>query len=294
MEDFTLRELECFVAVSEELSFTRAAERIRLAQPPLSRHVRNLEEKLGVALFERSRRGVTLTGPGRVFGREARDILPQVRRAAEAAKRAAGGETDRLEVGFVSAVLSSEMVAVFSRFRRERPEVRLNLHDRPPSDQLEALEKGELDLGFVGVAPARMPERLVAPEWMGEDLRAYLPPDHRLAGEPSIRLADLADDPWVMIASEAAPSFVTLVRAFCREAGFRPRVVQESDRAQAVVAMTVAGSGAALLPASLDRIAGNGVPVRKVRNRRVRITHAIAHREEPSRVVRGFLDILRA
>src|SRR5690606_11628078 len=114
-------ELECFLAVAEELSFTRAAKRLYLAQPPLSRHIRNLEEKLEVSLFERSRRNVSLTAAGRAFREEAATILPQLRRAAEAARRAASGETDRLEVGFVSAVLSSELVEVFSAYRKENP-----------------------------------------------------------------------------------------------------------------------------------------------------------------------------
>ena len=151
--DFTLRELECFVAVAEELSFTRAAERLRLAQPPLSRHIKNLEEKLGVDLFERSRRSVSLTTGGQAFMVEARTIFLQVGRAGEIARRAAEGETIKLEIGFVSAVLSPELVEVFSEFREKHPQVQLNLHDRLPVEQMTALELGKLDIGFVGVAP---------------------------------------------------------------------------------------------------------------------------------------------
>src|SRR5882762_7779766 len=107
--DYTLRELECFTAVAEELSFTRAARRLHLAQPPLSRHIRALEEKIGTRLFERTRRTVVLTAAGGLFYEETRGILPQLIRAGEMAKRSGHGELARLRIGFVSAVLSPEL-----------------------------------------------------------------------------------------------------------------------------------------------------------------------------------------
>ena len=136
MTEYSLRELECFLAVAGEMSFTRAAERLNLAQPPLSRHIRTLEEKLGVVLFERNQRRVALTPAGHAFRAEARDILPRLRRAGEAAKRAARGETDRVEVGFVSAVLSPELVAVFTGFGKRHSEVRPQTHHLLPSGLL--------------------------------------------------------------------------------------------------------------------------------------------------------------
>ncbi|MEM9016492.1 MAG: LysR substrate-binding domain-containing protein [Verrucomicrobiota bacterium] len=291
MEDFSLRELECFVAVAEELSFTRAAERLRLAQPPLSRHIRNLEEKLGVVLFERSRRGVRVTEAGRAFREETAEILVRLRRAGEQARRAAMGETGRLEVGFVSAVLSPELVRVFSQYRQENPTVQLNLHDRLPVDQLTAIGTGELDLGFIGVLPERLPEGVESVPWIDEPLMVFLPPDHPLAGAKSVQVSQLASDPFVMIASEAAPAFVAGVREICQDARFRPRVVQEARRAQAVAAMTVVGAGVAILPETLDRITGNGVPLREGRVR-LRITQHVAYRGDANESASGLLGIL--
>lgn len=289
MSDFSLRELECFFAVSEELSFTRAAARLRLAQPPLSRHIRNLEEKLGVPLFERSKRSVSLTPGGIAFQENAKEIIIQVRRAAEAARRATKGEVDRLEVGFVSAVLSRELVGVFSEFRRKHPRIQLNLHDRLPSEQLEALEKKDLDIGFIGVAPDRIPDSLSVTPWRKEQLLAFLPEGHVMAGESGIRLSDLADEPFVMISTRAAPAFTNLLRGMCHEAGFRPRIVQEAARAQAVAAMTVAGTGVAILPESLNRITGNGIPLRPSRKWATTITHCVAHQSELSEPAALFL-----
>lgn len=293
MTEYSLRELECFLAVAEEMSFTRAAARLRLAQPPLSRHIRTLEEKLGVVLFERNQRRVALTPAGHAFRAEARDILPRLRRAGEAAKRAALGETDRVEVGFVSAVLSPELVAVFTGFGKRHPQVCLQLHDLLPSDQLAALGRGELDVAFVGVAPERLPAGLTTTRWREEDLLAFVPPNHPFAGRDEVRLSELANEPFVMISAEAAPSFVSLLHRLCLAEGFRPRIVQEASRAQAVAALTVAGAGVSILPASLDRITGNGIRLLGARRRGISLVHSVAHLEKPSASASAFLGVLR-
>lgn len=278
MTEYSLRELECFIAVAEELSFTRAAERLRLAQPPLSRHIRALEGKLGVELLGRSRRHVAVTVAGMAFLTEARDILLRLRRAGEVAKRAAQGETDQVKVGFVSAVLSPELVAVFTRFGKKHPHIRMQLHDLLPSAQLEALARGDIEVGFIGVAPGKLPTGLEVTRWRNEELLVFLPPNHALSGKTAVMLADLAAEPFVMISAEAAPAYHSCVHRLCLEAGFRPRVVQEAVRAQAVAALTVAGAGVAILPASLNRITGNGLTLRRAgRAKKSSMTHSVAH-----------------
>ena len=294
MNDFSFRELECFIAVSEELSFTRAAQRLHLAQPPLSRHIRNLEEKLGVKLFERTNREVRLTTPGDAFRGEAQEILMKVQRAGEAARRAEAGETGRLDVGFVSAVLSPELVRIFSGFRKAKPHVQLNLHDHPPSEQLEALMNGELEIGFIGVEPEKVPEGIRCTDWMDERLRLFLPVGHPFERRKEVRLRDLQEEAFVMIASEAAPAYASYLRALCREEGFRPRVVQDARRAQAVASMTVAGSGVAILPESLDRITGNGVTLTGPKRKQIKMNHVVAHREVPGTTAALFLDHMKS
>src|SRR5436305_2037427 len=135
MIEYSLRELESFVAVAEELSFTRAAARLRLAQPPLSRAVRSLETRLGLRLFERTNRSVALTTAGRSFYAEVQPPLLRLQRAGATARRAAAGETARLEIGFVSSLLGPELTDVFRRFRAAHPAVQLTLQDRIPSEQ---------------------------------------------------------------------------------------------------------------------------------------------------------------
>lgn len=293
MSELTLRELECFIAVAEELSFTRAAERLRLAQPPLSRHIKALEGKLEVELFERSRRHVALTSGGVAFLTEARDVLLRLRRAGEAAKRAAQGETDQVKVGFVSAVLSPEMVEVFTRFGKQDPHIRMQLHDLLPSDQLEALAHDVIELGFIGIAPDKLPSGLELTRWREEELLVFLPPTHALASQAEVRISELALEPFVMISAEAAPAYNSFLHRLCLEAGFRPRVVQEAVRAQAVAALTVAGAGVAILPASLHRITGNGLTLRRAGRAKTTMTHSVVHPSRLSLPVTRFLKALR-
>jgi DNA-binding transcriptional LysR family regulator len=296
MIQFSLRELESFVAVAEELSFTRAATRLRLAQPPLSRHVRALEDRLGVRLFERSNRSVALTAAGRALYAEVQGPLVQLERAAAAARRAAAGETGRLELGFVSSLLGPDLGELFRTFRAAHPDVQLTLFDRIPHEQLRAIAEGRLDGGFVGLAPATRVAGVVFAPWKTEALWLFVPRSHPLAGRTRVALTAVAGLPLVAIGAEAAPAFASKVQALCRTAGFRPRIVQEASRAQAVVAMVAAGSGVAILPATLAGVAGGAVTALPLRGRGAMVTYVFAHREAPvsSELARFLVTLARA
>ncbi len=275
--DYSLRELECFTAVAEELSFTRAARRLRLSQPPLSRHVRELEEKLGARLFEREGRRVALTEAGALFHEGTRHVLADLTRAGEAARRHAAGETSRLRLGFVSAVLSPRLVEVLRVFRERHPEVQLSMRDAPPAEQLAALAGGSLDGGFVGLKPAEAAPGVRFHAWSREPLAAFVPRGHRLAERRTLALKELAGEGLVGVSAEAAPAFAAHLRELCRQAGFRPRVMQESPRAQAVAVMVAAGAGIALLPVSLERVVEGAAAVIPL-GRTPPLTHVFAHR----------------
>jgi len=264
--NYSLRELECFTAVAEELSFTRAARKLHLAQPPLSRHIRQLEEKLGTVLFHRSSRNVALTPAGDLFHEETRGILPQLRRAGEITRRFATGQTQRLRLAFVSAVLSPELVAVLRTFRRQHPTIQLVMMDCPPTEQILALRQGTLDGGFIGLAPEEKLPGIQMIPWRKEPLAAFVPFDHPLAKQQHIHLRELAGEPLIAVSSAAAPAFSAYLAKICGQAGFRPRIVLESPRAQAVAVMVAAGNGIALLPLSLTRIVGDAaalIPLKK-------------------------------
>ncbi|MEN3943884.1 LysR substrate-binding domain-containing protein [Prosthecobacter sp. SYSU 5D2] len=252
--DYSIREIECFIAVAEELSFTRAARRLNLAQPPLSRHIRTLEEKIGAQLFSREPRRVALTSAGSLFYEETRSLPRLLARAGEIARRSAMGETARLRLGFVSAVMNDELVESFRRYRELYPAVQIMLQDLSPNEQLKAIAEGRLDGGFVGIVPSVKPAGIQFLAWHQEPLMCFVPPGHRLAGSRSLALKSLAEESFIAVSHESAPAFAAHVRELCKAAGFRPRIILESPRAQAVALMVAAGSGIALLPAALAGI----------------------------------------
>lgn len=292
--DYSLRELECFMAVAEELSFTRAAQKLHLAQPPLSRHVRSLEEKLGTPLFTRADRKVALTAAGAVFYEESRGVLPQLLRAGEATRRFASGETQALRLGFVSAVLSPELVETLRAFREKHPEVQLKVQDALPAEQLEGLRRGILDGGFVGLEPRERTPGIQFVPWRREPLAAFVPFGHPLAAQKEIALRDLAGEALVAVSGEAAPAFSLYLRELCGAAGFRPRIVLSSPRAQAVAVMVAAGAGIALLPVSLARVVGSAAAVIPLKKAPV-ITHVFARAAgTPSPAMKQFVTLLTA
>jgi DNA-binding transcriptional LysR family regulator len=274
--EYSVRELECFLAVAEELSFTRAAKRLHLAQPPLSRHIRTLEEKIGAQLILRQPRQVTLTVAGRLFYDETRHLPRLMARAGDAARRCALGETLRLQIGFVSAVMNDELVDVVRRFRAGQPEVQLMLHDSSPQDQLRAIAAGRLDGGFIGIAPDVTPAGIQLLGWHEEPLRCFVPSHHPLAKTRTVSLSALAKESFIAVSHDSAPAFAAYVRRLCRSAGFLPRIILESPRAQAVALMVAAGSGIALLPAALARFMQTSLAVLPIRES-PKIRHVFAH-----------------
>lgn len=291
--DYSLRELECFIAVAEELSFTRAALRLRLAQPPLSRHIRALEEKIGADLFLREPRKVSLTPAGMVFYEETRTIPRRLERAGEVAKRTSLGETARLRLGFVSAVMNDELIDTFRRFRETHRGVQVMLHDLPPQEQLNAVADGRLEGGFVGLQPRERPAGIRFVPWHKEPLKCFVPRGHAFEGRKSLSLKSLAGESFIAVSGESAPAFAEHVRGLCRAAGFRPRIILESPRAQAVALMVAAGSGIAILPAALAGLFRDSVRAIALQGN-PSITHVFACRDQkPADALEHLIRLIR-
>lgn len=291
--EYSLRELECFIAVAEELSFTRAAARLRLAQPPLSRHIRALEEKIGADLFLREPRKVSLTPAGTIFYEETRNIPRRLERAGEVAKRTSLGETARLRLGFVSAVMNDELIDTFRRFRTGHRGVQIMLHDLPPREQLAAIADGRLEGGFVGLQPRERPAGIRFVPWHKEALKCFIPRGHAFEKMKSLSLASLAEESFITVSGESAPAFAAHVRTLCRDAGFRPRIILESPRAQAVALMVAAGSGIAILPESLATLFKGSVTAIPLKGNPT-ITHVFACRDQKhGEVLADFVRLIR-
>lgn len=291
-----LRHLRYFVAVAEELHFGRAAARLNIAQPPLSRQVRDLEREIGVALFDRTPRGVDLTAAGSAFLHEARLTLAQADRAQRTAQRAARGETGRLRVAFVEAATQSGVLpSVLGFFRMHLPSIGLSLFEMDAAQQSEALRDGRVDLGIVHTPPTDADRWLRVEPVRSDPLILAVPAEHRLAGRARFTLADLSAESFVLFPRDGAPSIYDDVIARCRASGFSPRVVQEAAGWHTLVSLVGAGVGVAFIPRSLRQFKPEGVAYRTVQDLAVNVElFAIWKRADRSPVRERFVMALRA
>lgn len=290
----TIQEIECFLAVADELSFSRAARRLHLSQPPLSRHIRSLEEKLGATLFSRSTRSVALTDAGSLYRTDARDLMMKLDSAGAAVRRVQAGEVVRLRLAFVGALVDEKLVDVLRRFRRLHPGCQIHLSDLAPGSQLEALREGSIDAGFIGAAPLNPGRHLQTFIWQQEPLEIALPESHPLATQRTIRPAQLKDEGWVMVSSEAAPAFRAQFDRFCTKTELKPRIVQESERVAAVLTMVAAEQGISLLPVTLSRTIGHGVVFRPLHAFKMTLEHTFAHAKETNPPLKDLIKLLKA
>ena len=252
-----LRQLRYFVAVAQEQNFTRAARRLNIAQPPLSRQIRQLEHETGVLLIERGLRPVRLTEAGKLFYDQAVQALDHVERMVEMTRRLAAAARPRIGIGFVSSTLYGYLPEVIRRYRVERPEVEISLLELTSLEQIPALKEGRIDVG-IGRIPHGDPQvdRVLM---RNEPLLAALPATHPLAARADLRLADLSHLPLVVYPKAPRPSYADQVLALYRACGLRPPLVHEVKELQTALGLVAAESGVALVPASVARLRRDNV-----------------------------------
>jgi DNA-binding transcriptional LysR family regulator len=285
-----LRHLRYFLAVAEELHFGRAAARLHIAQPPLSRQIRDLEEEVGVRLFDRDRTHVALTPAGRALLEEARHALASVDAAVVSARRAARGETGRLRVGYVPSAISTRLPETVRAFRARYPGVDVQLREMPPATQVERLLADRLEVGFAR-GPIHEPA-LARETVLEEPLVAALPLGHRLARSKRLSVAALADERFIVPVRARGPGVHDQVLALCREAGFSPRVVQEGTQLD-MLAFVASGAGVALVPASNRRLRRAGIAYRPLHERPVTRLEMTWRKDATSPVLHRFLEEAR-
>jgi len=289
-----IRELECFLAVADHLNFSRAARHLNLSQPPLTRHIQGLEEKLGSRLFVRNTHAVSLTDAGRMFLEDARTILSHLDQAGETIRRARQGETTRLRLAFVGALLDEHLVRLIQRFRDSHPHCQVQVNDLSPAMQLEALQAGQLDGGFIGARPARAVKGVGFVTWGKEPLLLALPEKHALTKVRALGWPHLQNLPWVMVSRSAAPAFRQQFSDLAAQHKLAARIVQESDRVPAILTMVAAGSGVTMVPKSITHLISTGVCFRKLPSPQPFLQHTFAHRTQSvSPPVEDFLALLK-
>ena len=286
-----LRHLRYFVAVAEELNFTHAATRLRVAQPALSRQIKDLEEELQTPLFERGHTGVQLTRAGKVLHQRARAILTQANEAANEARAAAGAITGSLVLGFPSGLHLNYLAPIIRAFRSAHPKVQLDYFHGLTGQQLKALREGRIDVAFVNL-PVPLDGLNHQVVWR-VPFKVVLPQGHPLARRTALELADLCSEDFVFSTREARPEFYDEFFRLCANAGFRPRIVKEvGGYPTNMLGLISVGLGISVLP-YFERIEGiRGIIWRTLSKPRLWWDWALAWRRKGlSKVVEEFVGV---
>jgi DNA-binding transcriptional LysR family regulator len=285
-----LRHLRYVVAVAEELHFGRAAIRLRISQPPLSQQIRQLEEELGVKLFERTKREVRLTEAGKRIVGEAQLILSQVDHFTSLASRVSEGAIGRLSIAGPGGV-NEILVDTLRAFARKYPGVHIELQFMNTGLQIEALREGHIHLGFLNlpvVDPALKLETVRT-----EPMCITMPKGHPLARHTRVPLAALADHPVILFARRCSPGLHDLITATCRNAGFSLNVVHEVDNIVASLTLVTAGLGLAFCSPSMQKLWPD-VVFRPFREKVPPLEYAVAYRRDArSPALDSFLRVVR-
>ncbi|MEP7052476.1 MAG: LysR family transcriptional regulator [Pseudomonadota bacterium] len=285
-----LRHLRYFIALAEELHFGKAAHRLHIQQPPLSRQIQLLEAELGFPLFERSRRRVELTPAGSALLTRVRQVFDVLDAAIHDARSAAEGESGRLVVGYPSSLAYSGLTELLRAFRTRFPAVELALRELSPGEQIDALKAGGLDVGFVR---STLDDPALGAELVrSEALMVVLPTDHPLAAQRTIHLSALKREPFVLFPRARGPAFFDQLMGLCQAAGFTPRVVQEAPQLD-IISMVAAGFGVSIMPSSMRNFRRPGLCFRAIVGApQVQLLIVWRH-QNLSPALHNFLDLVR-
>ena len=291
-----LKQLKYFLAVAEEKSLRRAAERLHISQPPLSQQIMKLESELGVKLFARTTRTFELTVAGKALMGEASELLAKMRMTIDTIRQIDRGEVGRLRVGIVGSAMWGPIPSLLEEFQTKFPRVTWTIHELGPTLQYEALRAKQVDVGFW-----REPkldeddlkqDNLRQELCFREDVCVAINEHHPLAKQESIEMMDIADEPMLTLALDKS-SFPRYLIQCCVKAGFEPTIFQEASEPQTLLAMVGAGLGVALLPETTSRIGWPGVVFLPIRTNPPSANLYITYTTlDDAPVVRAFLNIL--
>lgn len=288
-----LKRLRLFMAVAEERNFTRAAERLHMAQPPLTRQIRALEDELGVALFQRTPRGAELTAAGHTLMEDAPKVLALAQRARERAVLAGQGHTGVIEVGTFGSAIIDVIPRILARFHAQRPGVRVVLHHQTKAEQIQALRERRIAVGFNRLVPQEA--GLVVEAVLQESLVVAVPSRHRLARRTRLSLHDLADQPMILYPQQGLHGLAQMVRQAFDHEGVALRVEHEVDDVLTGVALVAGGFGLCITTASASRLRPGGVTYRPLDC--AALPHlelaCIYRNDDSSPILAAFLDAVR-
>lgn len=287
-----LRHLRYFVTLAEELHFGKAAERLHIAQPPLSQQIRQLETELGFELFHRTKRKVELSEAGKVFLIEIQQIFRQLEQAIFLGRQTSRGEIGQLVVGFVSSAAYNILPNILRNFRSNIPDVSLELHELTTDEQLRWLQSGRIDVGFV--RPPVDENTYESKIIFRESLAIALPQNHRLANQDNVSLQSLKNESFILFSRFLAPGLYDLIISFCQQVGFSPSVAQKAIQMQTIVSLVAADIGVAIVPESLQNLQRTGVVYKSFVEKTPQVSIAMIWRKhDVSAILEKFLGVIK-
>lgn len=291
-----LRHLRYFVAVAEEMSFTRAAEKLLLAQPSLTRQVHNLEQELGVQLLDRTKNQISLTEEGKSFLVDAKRLVALSLESMKAVQRFSRDGSGQLNLGYPFRFNFDLLPATLASFSQTYPEMAVNLFDMSPAEQLRALEARKIDLGFVGLRPSATDKGAAALTWecvARHNLVVVLSSHHPLAKKREIEITDLQALFFVTMSEPTHPGSREWLCGLCQQAGFTPRILQVVELEAGLMTFVAEGFGVTLAREQIKKLPHPGVVFRPLAAA-ARAESWIAWRaENRSRALRRFLEIVK-
>ncbi len=288
-----LRHLRYFIAVAEALSFTKAAENLHLAQPSLTRQIKDLEAEIEVRLIDRSGKRISLTQEGESFLLDARRLLAECAQSVQAVQRLSRRQSGQLNIGYVANIYHDLLPATLGAFRQAYPRTALNLFDMTPAEQYRALAERQIDLGFVSFR-AHSASDILQCACVGHDnVMAALPARNPLAKRAKIDLRDLEPMFFVGMSAKTYPGSNEWLIVACREAGFTPRILQDADREPAVISFVAAGLGVALLPEPIKKLSHQGVIFRPLQQRLAADSWAVWNSNNASDCLKQYIQIVK-
>ena len=290
-----LRHLRYFAEVARHLNYTEASRRLHVAQPAISQTILDLEDELGIKLLLRTKRSVQLTAGGTTFLREAEDILRRADEAKRLARRAARGEVGSLGIGFFGTAAAPFLPSLVQSYRRQFPDVELQLYELNPDQQLTAFDDGRIHLGFSRPLPADRRAEFEEEVVYIDRLVIALSETHPLAKQKIVQLKSLAAEPFVQFHRRGAPGLFDEVIGCCRRAGFSPRIVNEPNFMATVMTLVESGLGVSLIPRCVRSLNRVHIAIRPISPKSAPIPLSVAWRKsEQNPAVAAFLDNLRA
>jgi len=286
----TLRQLECFLVVATELNFSRAAEKLFMVQPPLSRTIKELEEELQVTLFNRSSRKVQLTGAGIFLRDEIKKLFTQVEFIKDRLKDIEAGKTGKLKIGYVGAAMHSVLPGILTVLK-EKLDIHINLSELKNEEQADALSTGHIDIGFVRSVPNR--KEIVATEVFKEPFALILPLHHPLGGKKKVMVKELAGEPFIGLSYDCAPRLNDAIISLCRHAGFAPKIAHETSQVNSIVRLVESGMGYSIVPLSVKNAYAVHVRFIELKQFAERAHLFLMHKKDMEPLVKASVAIIR-